>query len=447
MNARYWATKTLGLTLPAQGNGRSLSDAIATQQPGWPTQDSALIKEICFGVCRWKTRLECILRQFLSKPLKVKDQDIHLLLLIGLYQLYFLRTPDHAAISETAEAARHLHKKWAVGLINAILRNAQKGKKKHNLEGHSQLLSSPEYQYSHPDWIVSRLTNAWPSHWQSILENNNCAGPLTLRVNRQQGSRSDYAQRLTNHAIAHRLCELSEDGITITDPPTDITSLPGFGSGWVSVQDEAAQLASQFLEVEGARYVLDACAAPGGKSCHLLEISPNLSLTAIDNDPKRLLRINENLTRIQATANVVCTDVCDLSSWWDGRQFDRILIDTPCSGSGVIRRHPDIKWLRREQDLQALTNFQRKILTTLWPCLKPNGVLLYATCSVLPEENSHVVQNFISSQSDAMLAKLTLKQAIESAVASGVDTGFGYQLFPKQAGHDGFFYAKISKQP
>lgn len=394
-------------------------------------KDRALYRELCFGVCRHYFLLNAVVNQLVSKPLKSKDADVHALLLIGIYQLAFLRTPDHAAINETVNASKQLKKFWATKMVNGVLRSFLRDKE--------NLLSAktPETKTNHPTWLIKAIENAWPDKSDDIFQQNNQHAPMTLRVNQRKIGRDEKSQQLLNAEFPHALCEHSDHGITL-EKPADVNSLPGFCDGELSVQDEAAQLSATLLDLKEGLHVLDACCAPGGKTCHIAESEPNLaSLTAIELESARLERVKENLARLHLHANLIQADARDVDAWWNGQRFDRILLDAPCSATGVIRRHPDIKLLRRESDIAELSKLQAEILKKLWPTLSPGGLLVYATCSLLPQENEKVVQAFVNQQADAIHYPVN--------AAWGEARPVGRQLFPQANGHDGFYYAVIKK--
>lgn len=396
-------------------------------------KNAALLQELCFGTLRWYFRLNWLAKQFLQKPFKSQDQDIEALLLIGLYQLLFMRISTHAAVSETVEAVRELKKPWANKVINAILRRFLREQS----QWQASFSQNLEADYAHPAWLVENIKNSWPNDWETILNNNNQQPPLTLRVNLSKITRADYLQRLQSLNIAATATQFSDAGVQLTAPQT-VTSLPGFADGLISVQDEAAQLAAALLQLQPRLRVLDACAAPGGKTMHILESQTALTeLIAIDNDQQRLNKINENLRRIQQSATLICDDAENINQWWDGKLFDRILLDAPCSATGVIRRHPDIKLLRRETDIKNLAATQLKLLQTLWTTLKSGGVLVYATCSILPTENCEVVSNFLTQQTDAQEIKINSTWGHEQIA--------GKQIFSGENNMDGFYYAVLGK--
>lgn len=393
-------------------------------------QDKGLLQDLCYGSMRYFHRLNAGLQPLLSTPLKAKDQDILALLYIGAYQMEFSRVPAHAAVASCVDACRALKKPWASKLVNAILREYQR-------QMPIQLDSKQAWlNQSHPKWFYKSLENAWPEHFESILKNNNDHPPFTLRVNQAITTREDYLALLSNAGIDAHATPYSPMGITLVKP-CSVDLLPHFSDGWASVQDEAAQLACELLQLEDRQAALDACCAPGGKTCHLLEAQKDLTLTAIDSEAKRLVRVEENLERLKLKAKLVCEDAGNTSAWWDGEAYDRILLDAPCSATGVIRRHPDIKLLRKPANIEELVEIQRHLLESLWACLKPGGILVYATCSVLPQENHLQIERFLLNNSDARELKINEDW--------GIATSFGRQLFPQTQGHDGFYYARVQK--
>lgn len=417
-------------------NYTSLNKSLATAFKLINNEHKSLVQEMCYGTLRWYWQLDALSRLLIKKPLKEKDMDIYALVLIGLYQLMHMRTAKHAAINETAEAARELKKPWAVGLINAVLREFQRNSETLL----SDIANNPAAQTAHPKWLLKLLQKSWPHAWSAIIEANNQHPPLTLRVNRLQQTRASYLDTLKEQGISAHPSLFASHGITL-EQPQDITQLPGFAAGEFSVQDEAAQLAANLLDLAPGQTVLDACAAPGGKTAHILETEPHLAdLYAIDIDEERLIKIKENLQRLGLTqkAKLICTDASQPLTMWTEPLFDRILVDAPCSATGVIRRHPDIKWLRRAEDISTLSQLQLQLLKNLWPLLKQNGLLVYATCSVLHQENSDVVSTFLAEQADAE------EKLIDTDW--GISANVGKQLFPQNKGHDGFYYACLKKR-
>lgn len=430
MDARTAAAKILHEVI---AGGRSLSDAFDDYlEKVQPQSDASLARALSFGTLRWQPRLDVIVNQLLARPLKRKDRDIYCLLLIGLYQLRDMRIPPHAAVAETVSVTRHLGKDWARGLVNGVLRNYQRrqGQIDAAADHHEEAL------WAHPRWLMDRIKASWPQHWQSILSANNRQPPLSLRVNRTKISRADYIETLNARGIAVEPIAYTHSGVVITQP-VEVTELPGFRQGWCSAQDGAAQFAAPLLDMRSGQRVLDACCAPGGKTTHLLETEPTIELTAVDKSAQRLSQVEENLARLQQHARLVTGDAAAPGTWWDGRPFDRILLDTPCSATGVIRRHPDIKLLRRTTDIDALADLQQQLLRALWPLLKPGGMLLYVTCSVLAEENHSQISQFLGTHSDAREASLN--------AAWGHDCTHGRQLLPGEHDMDGFYYARLCK--
>ena len=334
----------------------------------------------------------------------------------------------------TVDACHDLGKSWSTGLVNALLRRFQR-------ERAGILQAVDEYEeakFAHSAWLVQAIRRAWPDAWQSILEAGNVRAPMTLRVNARVSAREAYLHRLDAAGIAAVAAPYTSHGLTLGNP-IEVGALPGFAEGVVSVQDAAAQLAAPLLEVKPGQRVLDACAAPGGKTAHLLESEPGLAtLIAVEKDAARVPLLNATLERLGLVCPVVHGDAASPGNWWDGKLFDRILIDAPCSASGVIRRHPDIKYHRRQSDVQALVSVQRGLLEALWPLLAQGGLVLYATCSILPQENQQQVLEFVKSHSDAAPCR------IDSEWGRAVDPG--RQILPGDHGMDGFYYARLAKR-
>jgi len=402
-------------------NGESLSAALASN-------DSPLVSDLCYGSLRWHEPLSALISLLLSKSLKKKDKDVECLIRVGLYQIIYQKTPDHAAVGETVSALKSLKKPWAKNLVNAVLRNFLRGQVKLQKE---MLVEDPA-KYAFPQWLIDRIRKAWPDNWEEILEHSNLRAPMTLRVNLSHLSRDEYVSKLTEAGIE---AEPLKDIATAVKlgKPHNVIDLPGFAQGDASVQDGAAQLAGVLLDCEDGMQVLDACAAPGGKTGHILESAKNLKVIAVDNSESRMKRVTENLDRLSLKAKIVVADVLDTEVYAKDILFDRILLDAPCSATGVIRRHPDIKVLRRNSDIAELQKLQAEMLQKLWEKLKLGGVFLYATCSILPEENEEQISSFVDNNADAEIV------AIDSS-------GFlGKQIFPGNNSMDGFYYAKIKK--
>jgi|AntDeeMinimDraft_5_1070356.scaffolds.fasta_scaffold00295_12 16S rRNA (cytosine967-C5)-methyltransferase len=410
--------------------GESLSAALPYATSKLSDADKRLASAISYGVLRVLPSLNRLVGAKLDKPLKGKLKILHYLLLVGAYQLYYQRIKDHAAVSATVEAARILGKRNHKGLVNGILRQLLREAPSAD-DSHQRELPVDSMQ-NHPRWLFDAINNDHPRHADSILTENNAHPPMWLRVNERFSTRDDYLQQLQDTGIEAKADAGASNAIQLHSP-CPVEKLPGFAKGHVSVQDRSAQLAADLLNVNATHRVLDCCAAPGGKLLHLLERhSFEQPVQAIDIDAKRLERVDENLERAGLSAVIHCADIATTKDWWDGEQFDRILLDAPCSATGVIRRHPDIKWLRRAEDITELANLQKQILSSLWPLLKPGGELLYATCSILRQENQTQIESFLQQQSGASLIPITAEHET-------------LQLLPGQYGGDGFFYARLKK--
>ena len=407
--------------------GQSLSVALPLGQQKVLPKDGALLQEICYGVLRWLPRLESITQQLMDKPLTGKQRVFHHLILVGLYQLSFMRIPAHAAVAETVDAAVKLKKPQLKGLINAVLRNYQRNQE-------SLICAATAHdagKYGHPGWLLKTLQAAYPNDWQNLVEANNQKAPMWLRVNSQHHDVDSYLALLNAEGIeAHKHSQATN--ALMLARACDVKTLPGFAQGWVSVQDAAAQLAIEYLTPEENELILDCCAAPGGKTCHILEREPRAKVIAMDIDETRLARVQDNLQRLNLKAEVICGDARFPTKWWQGEQFDRILLDAPCSATGVIRRHPDIKWLRKSSDIEQLAKLQSEILDAIWLQLKSGGTMVYATCSVMPQENTEQIRAFLARTANATLL-------------TGNDEQVGIQILPGQENMDGFYYAVLKK--
>ena len=401
--------------------GESLSTALQD------TEDS-MVRDLCYGSLRWHEPLSALLNELLSKQLKKKDKDVECLLRVGLYQIIYQKIPDHAAVGETVNALKGLKKPWAKKLVNAVLRNFLRGQEK--LQANIQKQAPAKYAF--PQWLIDKIKYEWPKQWEEILRQSNQRAPMTLRVNLNHQSQDEYLQKLKQLEINAQKVDGVKTAIML-DKPCNVFDLPGFSDGDVSVQDAAAQYASILLDCKDNMDVLDACAAPGGKTGHILESAKNLNVTAIDNSENRLKRVTQNLQRLKLNAKIITADVLDTERYAKGILFDRILLDAPCSATGVIRRHPDIKVLRRKTDIAELQQLQAKMLDALWEKLKPEGILLYATCSILPQENERQIEAFIKRHDNAEV------KAIDNA------QGLGRQVFPGENNMDGFYYARLMK--
>lgn len=430
MNPRLAAAKALAAVL----NGKaSLNSSLPTQLDKVEDRDRGFTQDLAFGTARWQPRLSALAAKLLQKPFKAADADVEALLLVGLYQLLYTRVPAHAAIGETVGCADKLKKPWAKALLNAVLRRAQRESEALLAE----LEHDPVVRTAHPRWLQKSLKAFWPEQWEAICAANNAHPPMILRVNRRHHSRDAYLQLLADAGTNATPCVYSTDGIVL-EAAADVRSLPGFAEGWISVQDEAAQLAADLLDLAPGQRVLDACCAPGGKTCHILEVEKGLAgVVAVDLEAKRLVRVRENLARLGLSAELIAADGRDTAAWWDGKPFQRILLDAPCSATGVIRRHPDIKLTRQPDDIAALAVLQGELLDALWPTLEVGGILLYATCSTLPTENTEVIQAFLARTSGA--------RELDLATTAGIKQPHGRQLLAQEGGHDGFYYAKLIK--
>jgi 16S rRNA (cytosine967-C5)-methyltransferase len=413
--------------------GRSLATARSLVHDKLEARERPLAMELVNGVLRWRFRLEALLAKLLSRPLRKKDVDIQLALLLALYELIELSTPDYAVVNEAVTQTRRVGKKWASGMVNGVLRSF--------IRDREALLTSIDEDevalFSHPRWLIDLLKQDWPQQTAQILDANNQRPPMWLRVNAAKTSVEDYMKRLDAQQIKAVRHPLADVAVKL-ESPMDVSHLPGFTQGLVSVQDAAAQLAAKLLGAENGERVLDLCAAPGGKTCHLLESAANIEITAVELEPLRMQRVQQNLDRLGLHAELIVGDATDTQSWWDGRTFDRILVDAPCSASGVIRRHPDIKSLRHVDDLDSLTKIQQQILLQALSMLKPGGTLLYVTCSVLKRENEQQIAQLMSVREEAV--------EIDIDETWGIPCAHGRQLLPGDMDGDGFYYARLKKQ-
>lgn len=402
-------------------------DAKVSYKQSFHTKTSALTKEICFGVCRNYFFLDSIALSLVEK--KPKDSYLWLTLLVGIYQIKFLSTPEYAAVKETVNL---LKRPWEKNFINAILRNYLRNA----TEIEQQVTTNQSAKYNHPIWFIDKIKTAWPDKWQNILTANNQHPPMSIRVNNSQITTKEYLELLQTKNIAVKTQPNCPSGIII-NKPIKATELPGFNEGLVSIQDLAAQMAVRMLDLNPNDTVLDACAAPGGKTCHILETANNLSkCVAIDIDEQKITKIHDNLQRLQLHAKVMVADCLDTAKWWDGEPFTRILIDAPCSATGIIRRHPDIKLLRTPAEIVHIVQVQKELLKKLWDVLAPGGKLVYATCSILPEENNAQIANFIKTTPDCKLANDIMVNA---------NSKYGLQILPGEDNMDGFFYSVLIK--
>ena len=414
--------------------GSNLDNALGNVMSGAAPKDASFIRAMAYGVLRDLRILNHLAGELLDKPLKKNQNEIMQLILVGIFQLRSMRVAEHGAVDETVSACNALRQPRARGLVNAILRRYQR-------EAETLEAGIPEdldLRLSHPRWISKQLQADWPENWQDIMQANQKPGAMVLRVNRRQQSRDEYLEKLQAADIPATEVAGLDSAIEL-ESAVDVLKLPGFAEGAVSVQDSAAQHAATLLDAGPGMRILDACAAPGGKTAHLLELHDDIKITALDQDPERLKRVAETLTRLQLDANNTTLQPADASQpegWWSKQTFDRILLDAPCSGSGVIRRHPDIKWLRRASDIDTLAAKQLAIINALWPLLAPGGKLLYATCSIFKAEGEEVISQFTQAHPDA--------KACMPNVTWGVASGAGRAILPDPA--DGFFYCLLQKE-
>ncbi len=394
-------------------------------------RDRALLSATLFSASRWWLRFDAVLAQLLERTLPKKAREIHSLLIVGFVQIEVMAMPEYAVVAACVDAARLLGQPRHAGLVNAVLRRY--------LRERSVLLAEADRdevsRTAHPRWMIDRITSDWPRDAPAILAANNCEAPLTLRVNRRRTTRDELLERFAAASIQAEAPAHLADAVILSES-TDVSRLPGFAEGWISVQDGAAQLVVDLLDVDDGQCVLDACAAPGGKSAHILERA-NVALTALDSDAGRLPRLRENLGRLGLTANVLHGDATRPDGWWDGKLFDRILLDAPCSASGIVRRQPDIKLHRRAADIAPLAAIQRRLGAALWPMLAPGGKLVYATCSLLRAENEAVVADLLDAHADA--------RSLPVHDHHGRIAGSGRQNLPGNKGMDGFYYALVEK--
>ncbi len=413
------AARLVGQVLGGRNLTQSL-DELRASEPRLTPQQRAAAQDMSYGTLRHYGRLQAVLFRLLQRPLN--DERVRCLLLVALYQLEYGMAPAHAVVDHAVRAAGRLRLPWAKGLVNAVLRNF--------LRRRADLLARLEEdevaRFSYPQWWIDKLRGQYPVHWQAMLEAGNQRPPMTLRVNRRRATVEAYVERLAAAGMAAR--PLGGSAVML-EQPLPVDALPGFREGLVSVQDYGAQLAAPLLDLAAGMRVLDACCAPGGKTGHMLECA-GVAMTALDHDAARLERVRSNLERLGLAAGLVVGDAAEPDGWWDGRPYHRILADVPCSASGIVRRHADIKWLRRPQDVEIFAAQQARMLHALWRLLANGGKLLYATCSVFVEENQRQIDAFLAERADARLLPLP-----------GLTDG---QLLPC-AEHDGFYYALLQK--
>ena len=421
----------LQVILQVVDNGRSLDEIFNSdwyQSLELDRRDLALSRELVSGFCRWYFALSALLAGRLQKPLRARDRDIEVILILGLYQLLVMGTEPHAAVNETVKLALVQKKSWARGLVNALLR----GVVRDGIE-----LDSSMSLHAYPDWMLARIRHDWGEQAEQVLIQGNSRPPMTLRVDIQQVEISDVINELSAAGIEANRHATIDSALELSSP-CDVAQIPGFAKGVVSVQDAAAQIAAPLLGCGPQVRVLDACAAPGGKTAHLLQYYDNIDLDALDNSESRLQRLHQNLRRIDKSARVLTGDAASPGTWFDGNNYDCILVDVPCSASGVMRRHPDIKLLRRESDIMPLLAHQRNILDALWRLLNPGGRMLYCTCSVFKDENENQISKFLARHADCDEIKL-------DDVGWGEPRPYGRQILTGSENMDGFFYGLLTK--
>ena len=412
--------------------GMSLREAMDQRAPKLrDPRDRALLTALLNDGARWWLRFDAALDHLLDKPLRRKEPEVHALLVLGLVQLEVLELQDYAAVAATVEAVRSLNRPRLAGLVNAILRRWQRERATLLAE----LDTQPSSRYAMPPWLVNAIASDWPAHVDVVLADCNREPPLMLRANRRRASRDTLIEQLRAGGYIADAHPWLSDGIVLPHSG-DVTRMPGFAQGLFAVQDGAAQVSADLLDVRDGQRVLDACAAPGGKACHVLERA-DIALTAVEFDGSRAARIRQNLQRLGLQADLRIGDAGDPSAWWDGQSFDRILIDAPCSATGVLRRRPDVRLHRRASDIDPLVAQQQRILAALWPLLAPGGRLVYVTCSLLRAENDAVIESFLASRDDA--------RGISVPLPAGQAAAVGWQILPGDGDLDGMYYAVLER--
>ena len=407
--------------------GRSLKAELSTAQSRIEDgRDRALLEAMVMAALRNRADYQATLKAWLPRPLGQRDNELRALLYTGFAQLDAMGLPSHAAVDATVEAARLLNRTHQAGMVNAVLRRATR-----------EPLLRADAQAGWPQWLLQHLHADWPEDAEAILSASRTSPPMWLRVNRRKSNRDAYALQLREQGMDVQTPDHPADALLL-ETPVAVSALPGFGEGLVSVQDGSAQQIADAFALKAGMRVLDACAAPGGKTAHLLERQPGLQVIAADIDARRLRRVEEGLQRLGLSAQTLVADATQADAWWDGEPFDAILIDAPCSATGILRRQPDILLHRRAEDVAALAALQSRMLDALWATLAPGGTLVYATCSILRGENDRQVAAFLRRTADARLEPLD--------AAFGRDTGFGHQRLPGEGAMDGFFYARLRKE-
>lgn len=419
-------------------HGQTLTELLEKSLPLLAnSRDRSFCSELCYGFCRFYYVLQAELKNLLKKPLKSRDRDIQTILLLGLYQIRFMRVENYAAVNETVKLLQKRNKPWAKALVNGVLRSSIRKRSNDEVKVSAHLTKS-EQRLAYPEWIWRKIELDWGEYSYNIFAAGNQHAAMVLRVNLSTMSRNDYLQLLAQHSIEGAAHPLVNQAV-ILKRALPVEQLPGLAKGWVSVQDAAAQIAAPLLETKPGMRVLDACSAPGGKTLHILQLTEDIKLTALDKDDNRLHRVRDNLNRADVSAQLICTDAAQVDHWFDGQLFERILLDVPCSASGIIRRHPDIRLLRKPEDMTRLLQLQQRLLSNLWPLLKPGGQLVYSTCSIFKDENENQIRKFMAIEASCVERPL-------NAVQWGEKRSPGRQIFPGNDQMDGFYYACLLKQ-
>ena len=435
--SKWWAlmsktvrARAVEIIFALQNQRSNLDGLLAKHGKQVSDQDRKFLQSLCYGITRQWYHLSAIEAQLIDKPLKPRDLILGAIVRCGIYELGWMRSKEHAVVTEYVDATVVEGRPWARGLVNAVLRNFIRHRAELKMERHQA-----ETLWNHPSWLIERIQSAWPERWEGILVENNAPPPMTLRVNQRLVSRETQIEKLRAQDID---CVPGSAPASIRlNEPSPVERLDGFNQGFLSVQDESSQWASIALAGISGERILDACAAPGGKTTHLLELA-DLDLLALDISERRLTKITENLVRLGLRAQLKAADASQPDTWWDGIPFDGILLDAPCSATGVIRRHPDIRLMRSEAAIKSLLGMQRALIDALWEVLKDGGRLLYTTCSILPSENDEQIERFLGHHPDASLGVL-------NAGIPGIRTTHGIQQLPSHTGGDGFYYALLVK--
>jgi 16S rRNA (cytosine967-C5)-methyltransferase len=419
--------------------GVTLDAAMKHALSGADPKMHASVRSLSYGAVRGYFRHEAILAKLLSTPVRSLDFLVRALLSVALFEIEDKRTPEYAVVDAAVQTAKATDALRASGLINAVLRRYLRERQSIDAE----VASRPVTRHAAPIWLADRLRADWPVRWTQLLAAGDSQAPMWLRVNSRLSNTQDYLRQLQDAGMPARIEERVPYAIVL-ETPCDVHALPGFASGMVSVQDLGAQCVAFPLALAAGQRVLDACAAPGGKTALMAEREPNLAkLLALDVDPNRLTRVRDNLSRASLAAEVIHADAAAPAQWWDGEAFDRILLDAPCSGLGVIRRHPDIRLRKSPAEIDKLPALQTKLLRATWPLLAPGGRLVYATCTVTRSENTDVLGEFLNTTPGASIIPV---DAWEGWPGFGEADAFGRQILPGEAGADGFYYAALTKQ-